>query len=276
MERRLLHLGDRWLPPDAEPLTADDVWAEPGTRVMLGPWSRPALRGLALLVALLVAIAAYLLWQARPSEVVAAPAPPSAGSEARDVATPEVLATGVPLTGVPGPASAEVGEPVGAAESAPPIGAEEPSTAEAEVVVHVAGLVNRPGLVRLPAGSRIADALEAAGGVTRKRAADSVNLARILVDGEQILVADAPLTAAGSTTPGTEPAGTAARPPVVIDLNAATVEMLDDLPGVGPVLAGRIVAWRTTHGRFRTVDELGEVSGIGDSILAQLRPLVRV
>ena len=133
----------------------------------------------------------------------------------------------------------------------------------------------RPGLVRLPSGSRVADAIEAAGGVRRPRAADSVNLARVLVDGEQIVVSDSPAAAAPASSGG-GPTGGAAGTPLVVDLNTASVDVLDSLPGVGPVLAARIIAWRTANGPFRSVDELGEVSGIGEAILGQVRPLVRV
>jgi competence protein ComEA len=115
----------------------------------------------------------------------------------------------------------------------------------------------------------VADAIEAAGGLTRARAADTVNLARVLTDGEQVLVG------IEKATPGD--VGASGPPtPTVLDLNTSTAEQLDTLPGVGPVLAGRIVAWRTANGRFRSIEELGEVAGIGESILGQVRGLVRV
>jgi competence protein ComEA len=113
----------------------------------------------------------------------------------------------------------------------------------------------------------------AAGGATRKGDLGSVNLARPLVDGEQIVVLPRGKAAAppppGSSTSGTAPPG---QP---IDLNTATLDQLDGLPGLGPVLAQRIIDWRTAHGRFSSVDELTEVSGIGERTLADLRPLVR-
>jgi competence protein ComEA len=151
--------------------------------------------------------------------------------------------------------------------------------AAAEVVVHVVGAVRRPGLVHLPVGSRVADAVSAAGGTTAEARTASVNLARLVVDGEQLVVqrrgrpslAPAPGAAAAAVPSG---AGTAPSGP--IDLNTATQEALDALPGIGPVLAQRIVEWRTAHGRFSSVDELGEVSGIGDATLADLRPVVTV
>lgn len=133
-----------------------------------------------------------------------------------------------------------------------------------EVVVHVTGAVNDPGLVRLPVGSRIDDAINAAGGARNPKALASVNLARVLVDGEQIVVG---ATAGQSTGDGAD-AG--------INLNLASARELEELPGVGPVLAQRIVDWRTANGSFRSIDELGEVSGIGDSLLSQIRALARV
>ena len=130
-----------------------------------------------------------------------------------------------------------------------------------EVVVHVVGSVRRPGLVRLPAGSRVADAIDAAGGGTAPKVLSTVNLARVLVDGEQIAVGAR--GAAGQAQGG-------------LPLNSAKAADFEALPGIGPVLAQRIVAWREQHGAFRSVDELGEVPGIGDAILGQVRPLVRV
>lgn len=213
------------------------------SRVLLGPWGRPALRGLLLLVLMLALIVGYLTWQSRPLEATV---------------VPKVLSSGVPIT--------DAATPV--AETAAPVVEEAAAAPAVDVVVHVSGAVRRPGLVRLSSGSRVADAIAAAGGVTPRGTQESVNLARIVVDGEQIVVTDVPATSPVAL-PGA-PQG------AVIDLNAATVEQLDGLPGVGPVLAGRIVQWRTAHGRFSSIDELGEVSGIGDAILAQLRPLVRV
>jgi competence protein ComEA len=159
--------------------------------------------------------------------------------------------------------------PAGAVVSVPPTATTPPA-----VVVHVTGAVRRPGLVQLPGGSRVDDAVAAAGGATRRADLASVNLARLLVDGEQIVVLrkGAP-TAAGATVPSI---GESAAPGQPVDLNAATLEQLDGLPGVGPVLAQRIIDWRTAHGRFSSVDQLTDVSGIGEQTLADLRPLVRV
>ena len=156
-----------------------------------------------------------------------------------------------------------------------------PSTVAAapELVVAVAGKVRRPGLVRVPAGSRVADALEAAGGVLPGVDLAGVNLARKVGDGEQVAVGVPPApdaagapAAAGAAAAGVGAAGAASAP---LDLNTATVEQLDALPGVGPVTAQRIVDWRARNGRFATVDQLREVEGIGERRLGQLRELVR-
>ncbi|MEV5318253.1 ComEA family DNA-binding protein [Streptomyces sp. NPDC052687] len=164
------------------------------------------------------------------------------------------------------------GEPV---PSAAPTGV---PGAGAEIVVDVSGKVREPGIHRLPAGSRVVDALEAAGGVRPGTDTDGLNRARFLVDGEQVVVGGpAPAPASGSG-PGAGSAGGApagAVPAGPVSLNTATVEQLDTLPGVGPVLAQHIIDYRTRHGGFRSVDELREVRGIGERRFADLRDLVR-
>ncbi|RDD86930.1 ComEA family DNA-binding protein [Streptomyces parvulus] len=151
-------------------------------------------------------------------------------------------------------------------------------TSGAEIVVDVGGKVREPGVHRLPAGSRVADALRAAGGVRDGAKTDGLNRARFLVDGEQVVVG-APVPAAG-VGPGAAGAvgtvgGGAAAPGAPVSLNAATPDQLDTLPGVGPVLAQHIIDYRTEHGGFRSVDELREVNGIGERRFADLRDLVR-
>ncbi|MES5821175.1 ComEA family DNA-binding protein [Streptomyces sp. RG80] len=159
-------------------------------------------------------------------------------------------------------------------------------TPVAEIVVDVSGKVREPGVHRLPAGSRVADALRAAGGVRPGTDTEGLNRARFLVDGEQVVVgAPAALgVGAGPGGPG-GPGGAAvggpggsppgAGPAAPVSLNTATVEQLDTLPGVGPVLAQHILDYRTQHGGFRSVDELREVNGIGERRFADLRNLVR-
>lgn len=162
-----------------------------------------------------------------------------------------------------------------------------PSATAGPVVVSVVGLVHKPGLVTVDAGARIADALAAAGGPLDGADLIGLNMARRVTDGEQIVVGIAappgkPATMGSSVTGGgtatsAGPAGPGiAGAPGPVDLNTATVAQLDALPGVGPVTAAAIVAWRDTHGRFGSVDQLGEVDGIGQARLEKLRPLVRV
>ena len=144
----------------------------------------------------------------------------------------------------------------------------------AEVVVDVQGAVARPGVHRLPAGSRVVDAVAAAGGPVAGGAAPGLNLARVLIDGEQLVVG-----APGAADPAAGGAAAAGVPPAgdgKVDLNRASLVELDGLPGVGPVLAQRIMDFRVKAGRFRSVEELREVSGIGERTYARLAPLVRV
>lgn len=144
-----------------------------------------------------------------------------------------------------------------------PPAAAVPSPSAAEVVVAVSGRVHHPGLLRLPAGSRVADALEAAGGALPGTDLSQLNLARRLTDGELVVV--------GAVAVNGSPPGDG-----LVNLNTATVEDLDRLPGVGPTLAQRIVDYRTAHGGFRTVDQLREVDGIGPSKFTEIKDKVTV
>jgi competence protein ComEA len=162
--------------------------------------------------------------------------------------------------------------PAAPRSTAPPLIRAKPATIPGAprgtrfVVVDVAGAVRRAGLYRLPHGSRIADAIARAGGATRRAELDLVNLAAPLADGEQVLV----------PTRGAAPAGVggSSAPTAPVDLNSATVEQLDALPGIGPVTAQKIVDYRQTHGPFTSVDELDAIPGIGPARIENLRGLV--
>lgn len=209
----------------------------------------------------------------RPTAVALTPAPSSgAGSGAR--ATPSLSLVAAP-TATTGPAGATT------SPAAAPVSA----TVPAAVVVDVAGRVHHPGVVRLPGGSRVIDAIRAAGGALPRTDLTALNLAEPLLDGEQVRVGlpGTPVVAAtvdpgGGTgaDPGAAPTTAAAMPDPTapLDVNTADAAGLDQLPGIGPVLAARILAWRTAHGPFGSVDALGDVPGIGPATLARLRDLI--
>lgn len=209
------------------------------------------------LVALVVAAGLLVgaWWLARGGGLSDAPGeavPPRISSPAAQSAssTPAVS----PSTGQPGPVA-----PAGAAEG--------------QIVVDVVGRVRRPGIAVLPAGARVVDAVRAAGGVRRGVDLTTVNMARLLTDGEQVVVgvAQPPGSAAGAAlgSPGSAPTQTG-----LVNLNSADQATLETLPGVGPVTAAAIIQWRTDNGGFTSVDELLEVSGIGDATLAEIAPHV--
>lgn len=156
-----------------------------------------------------------------------------------------------------------------------PDAADPRATGDATVIVDVAGKVRHPGIVTLPLGSRVVDALKAVGGARASVDLTSLNLARELVDGEQLLVGLAPPPHVPPPT-GSVPGATATAPVGLVNLNTATIVELDTLPGVGPVTAQAILDWRVEHGSFSSVDELLEVDGIGEATLADLRDLVTV
>ncbi|TDC35415.1 ComEA family DNA-binding protein [Micromonospora sp. 15K316] len=200
---------------------------------------RRGVRALAAVAVLVVLGAGFWAWRSRPQ---AEPIPPTAA-------------------GATVPAAEEVAEP-----------AESPN---AELVVAVAGKVRRPGLVRLPAGARLADAVEAAGGALPGVDVSLLNPARKVADGELIVVGVTPPPGAVGQ-PAAPAAGAAPVTGAPVNLNTATLAELDALPGVGPVLAQRILAHREQHGGFKSVDDLRQVDGIGDARYEQLKELVTV
>ncbi|MCV6985911.1 ComEA family DNA-binding protein [Mycobacterium shinjukuense] len=245
----------RWLPdPSPGRRWVDLMRADPG---------RAGAIALAVIATLAVLVTVFTLVRDRPAPVMSAKLPP----------VERVSST----------------TPRSSASPGPPAGADRP------VVVSVVGLVHTPGLVTLAPGARIADALQAAGGALAGADTIGLNMARQLGDGEQIVVGLAPVAGkppalGSSVSPGsaTGPApgppsapGTSGRPKTapkteVLDLNTATVEQLDTLPGIGPVTAAAIVAWRQANGKFTSVDQLADVDGIGPARLDKLRSQVRV
>ncbi|MWA04430.1 ComEA family DNA-binding protein [Actinomadura sp. LD22] len=250
---RLQSLAAR-LKPSAQPQSAQP----PSARLRSGP-EKANVRVLAVLAMIAALVAGGYLWLARPRPD---PAPTSADAAATEVPAPPA--------------------PSGASPNAVPAGAV--SSGPASVVVHVLGKVKHPGVVTLPSGSRVEEAIKAAGGVRPGVGTGTLNLARKLVDGEQIPVGvRLPSPAPGAPPPGGPPGsaasgspGTPGTPGTPVDLNTATAAQLDQLPGVGPVLAQRIVDYRTQHGGFHSVDQLQDVDGIGARRFADLKPMVRV
>lgn len=205
-------------------------------RDRLAALSRAELVGLAVVVAVLLAGAGLWYVRSLPKPIVVAAEPTSAAT----------------------PAEAAV----------------SPTPSPSPILVDVAGWVRRPGVYEFAPGARVIDAIEAAGGARPRAVLEALNLAAPLVDGTQILVpkrGQAPPPAVGGAT-GT--AGSASQE--LIDVNTASPAELEALPGIGEVLAQRIVDHRTEHGPFATVEDLLDVSGIGEAILADIRDLVTV
>jgi competence protein ComEA len=236
---------------DHEPLSGAGAFeAAPRSRLGAFDPGRRGVKALAAVAIVVVLIAAVLAWRARPR--VDPVAPPGID--------PAAAAASLPDAAEVGPAAA-----VPAAKASAPTA----------VVVAVGGKVRKPGLVELPPGARVADALKAAGGADPGVDVALLNLARKVTDGELIMVGvtpppgAAPPAAAGPAAPGQPGAGP-------INLNTATLADLDTLPGVGPVLAQRILEAREAQGGFKAVSDLRNVEGIGTSRYEQLKDLVTV
>ena len=214
-------------------LTEDDEPAEPSVARLL-----PGGASVAALIAVVVLIAAVGVWRhAATREHSQALAQSSSEGEESEAAS------------------------VAAGPSAPPSSGEH-----ADVVVYVSGAVASPGVLTLPSSSRVIDAITAAGGATPEADLESINLARILVDGEQIRVG-----VVGESPPSAS-AGTGTDAQACVRLATATETELQTLPGVGPALAQRIISYRATHPRLTSVEELDDVPGIGPSLIEKIRP----
>jgi competence protein ComEA len=216
-------------------------------RIALGP---SQLAVVAVIVAVGLAAAGWWVVRGDPERLEAPP--PAGGADEPLAASSPVAASATPTDS---PASTAGAGAVG------------------EVTVDVAGKVRDPGIVVLDAGARVVDALEAAGGARRGVDLTPLNLARVLVDGEQVLVGR-PAASTGVTGGASSSGGPA--PGALVNLNTATQAELESLPEVGPVTAQSILAWRSEHGGFTAIDELLEVDGIGDATLAQIAPHVTV
>lgn len=215
-----------------------------------------------LLGVMAVLLGGWFWWQAATSGPVVLPLSETSPAAASPAGTsPTGAGTGAAVTGQP-----SAGEPA----TVPVPG---------RIIVHVAGAVARPGVIELPTGSRLHEAITAAGGSTDAADPQRLNLASVLEDGQKIVVPTRgdPAEAAPGGAPGLAgPGGTSDTRGGKINLNSASVEELGTLPRVGPVLAQRIVDWRKQHGRFRTVQELDAVDGVGPKMLEALLPLVSV
>ncbi|WP_062289056.1 ComEA family DNA-binding protein [Demequina phytophila] len=202
------------------------------------------LRTAATAIVVLVIIAAVAWWGLRgesPAAVVSSASPGASSGAAAD-------------------ASPGASPGLGAASGAP-------------LIVHVSGAVGSPGLVEVTAGARVADAIERAGGLARRADESSVNLARPVADGEHIVVARLPGSRGGGTSVGGASVGgtgAASDGSALINLNSADATALEAIPGVGPVLAARIVEDREANGPFLTLEDLERVSGVGPSIVGAL------
>ncbi|WP_265568823.1 ComEA family DNA-binding protein [Streptomyces hygroscopicus] len=243
------------------------AWRErfgPAVRERLPLWlqsrcglERRSVAALGVLLVAAVVFAAQHFWAGRTQQVRA----------------PEVVRAEAPFTSPGARGARRSTEPEASAGPQPTGGT---GAGAGAVVVDVSGKVRAPGLQRLPAGSRVADALRAAGGVSPGTDTDGLNRARLLVDGEQIVVGGpAPLAGPDTAVPAAGGSVAGAAPATPVSLSTATVDQLDALSGVGPVLARHIVDYRSQHGGFRSVDELRDVNGIGERRFADLRKLVR-
>lgn len=265
---QLRQLGDSVRPSRVR---SDDLAAEP-----VGPSGSPRARwpipGAAMVLAVVVAVALV-------ATLVVARRPPPIEERLPRADADRAAAGGQQID-----ATAEAPVPRDADGSASDPGAGEQG---AQLVVHVAGAVAAPGVVRLPQGSRVVDAVAAAGGLRPDAEPDRVNLAAPLTDGERVVVPilgqPDPVELPGAVAPSPASGGSAAADAGAtgalgqpVDLNTATVEQLDTLPGVGPATASAILDHRTSEGPFRSVDELIEVRGIGEAKLEALRDLVTV
>lgn len=241
--------AELWVP---EPLR--DARVDPGRRGVV----------VLLLVAALAAVAtAFGVWRDQP--------------QPRPVDSSAIAALAVPsVPGSTSPIPTTVDSTAAGDQSA-----DHTAAQPTEILVSVTGLVARPSVVTLPAGARVADAIAAAGGAAAEADLTGVNLAARLADGDSVVVGSTPASGAGASgfsgaTGGSGASAATGPAGGLINLNTADLAALDTLPGVGPVMAQNILAWRETNGTFSSIEQLQEISGIGPSRYAQISPLVTV
>jgi competence protein ComEA len=227
-----------------------------GALASLNP-GRRAVKALAAVAVAVALIAGFVVWRSQPhAEMV------SASTSAPTSTVSSGNAGGVTPGGVP------------AATGAPPP-ASSPASGSM-IVVAISGRVRRPGLVRLPADSRVADAIAAAGGALPGTDLSFVNLARKVSDGELIVIGITPSPGQTIDSGAADPTSTGGTAGALVNVNTATEAQLETLPGIGPALAQRIIDYRTQHGAFRSISQLQQVPGIGDAKFADIKDLVTV
>ena len=226
--RQLTNVAEQRLRKILEARSEAAVPSEPAQLLFEPP--QDAVKPIAKLIVITLCVVGLLVWLNRPTTLT----------------NPAVNSPGIPISVAPTPADAM---------------ATDLNTFD-QIVIDVKGDVNSPGLVTLSAGSRVADAIAAAGGLAIDADISNINLAERLSDGQMIYVGQSQSSGIGADRR--------------VNLNLATVAELDTLPGVGPVMAGRIIAWRELNQRFHTIEQLQEVPGIGSKVFANLKPLIKI
>ena len=226
--RQLTNVAEQRLRKILEARSEAAAPSEPAELLFEPP--QDAVKPIAKLIVITLCVVGLLVWLNRPTTLT----------------NPAVNSPGIPISVAPTPADAM----------------DTDLNTFDQIVIDVKGDVNSPGLVTLSAGSRVADAIAAAGGLAIDADVSNINLAERLSDGQMIYVGQSQSSGIGADRR--------------VNLNSATAAELDTLPGVGPVMAGRIIAWRDLNQRFHTIEQLQEVPGIGSKVFKNLKPLIKI